>query len=438
MNAMPTLVEKSNELDAKRGELAKMYKENQNADGSWKAISPAIQKEFNDRNEELGTLVSEVKTLEKIDADFKKNEAEIKAAMQSRMTVTNNFGGGGDGLNAQEALPGGGNILRALGYESKSLGEMFVDSSGYKGRKERSAQRFVVDFAGKSTGKILANNLPLAMKTLMTTSAGIAPYPPRLAEYVPYAYRQPVVADLMPNQDTNAPSIIYIEITTWTNNAAAVAEGGTKPSGALAGTQRTVPMTKIAELLPVTEEQMDDTEGIRDFIDGALTDQVKLEEDRELLGGSGSGSEMTGFYNKSGLNSLAFTGNRFISALNGMKSVKTVGYSQPTGWVMHPDDWFTFATQQDTTGRFILGNPGDDTPKRLWGLDVVETTGASAGTLLTGAFRQWAKVYRKMDLRIDAGWVNDDFAKNQMTIRAEERLALVIFRPSGFTKITGF
>ena len=47
------------------------------------------------------------------------------------------------------------------------------------------------------------------------------------------------------------------------------------------------------------------------------------------------------------------------------------------------------------------------------------------------------KVVQKGGISVEAANTNeDDFVKNLMTIRAEERLALAVRRPAGFKKLT--
>lgn len=413
---MPTLIEKTKELDTKRGALAARFAEFKDEKGAWKEITPAVQTEFIDRNNELKSLSDEVASLKAVEEACNENNDAIKALRAPQR----GFGfDGGDG--------------NAVPVPVKSMGELFVESEEFKTRENRGKSAYAVRLPGAPT-EILRNT---AAKSLMTTSAGLAPYPPRLTEIVPYPVRQPVVAALIPITETDAPAIIYLEITTWTNNAAAVAEGAQKPESAVVGTQRTIPMTKIATTLPVTEEQMSYIPGIKEFIDNTLGTMVNLAEDTELLNGNGT-PDFTGFMNKSGVNTQAKgSDDVFTAALKNLTLIRTVGFANPTGWVMNPTDWQTYATQKDSTGRFILGAPGAQTDMRLWGIPVVSTVGQTQGSALAGDFQTWSHLWRNMDLRIDVGYVNAQFLTNEMTIRAEMREALQITRPSAFGVLSG-
>jgi HK97 family phage major capsid protein len=55
---------------------------------------------------------------------------------------------------------------------------------------------------------------------------------------------------------------------------------------------------------------------------------------------------------------------------------------------------------------------------------------------LTGAFRLGAQILDRMEIEILISTENaDDFEKNMVTIRAEERLAFAVYRPEAF--VTG-
>jgi HK97 family phage major capsid protein len=63
---------------------------------------------------------------------------------------------------------------------------------------------------------------------------------------------------------------------------------------------------------------------------------------------------------------------------------------------------------------------------------VVATQAIAVDKFLTGAFRMGAQVFDRWDARVETGYVNDDFTKNLVTILAEERLALAVYRPEAF------
>lgn len=422
---MATFLEKSKELDTKRQELMARMAEFREDGGGWKTITPGIQKEFVDRNAEIKTLSEEVASLETLDKDYQDNVAAIKAAAQADRTFA--FDGGGQpGVGVlSQGNPSAQDIFNGRFTRNvKTLGEMFTEAPSFKSHKNVRAA-FSVDLENFS------------MKTLFQTTAGFAPFIPRIPDIVPFPNRQPVVADLMPQTETDLPGFKYMEITTWTNAAASVAEGATKPEATVVATERTATMIKLAVTLPVTDEQMDDVPMIRSFIENTLMMMVMLEEDRQLLLGNGT-TELQGINTKAGINTQAKgADDRFTAALKLLTKIRAVGFANPSAFVMNPTDWTTYQTQQDGMGRFILGDPGAQTEARLWGLPVVQTVGQTLGTVTSGDWRTWAHIYRRLGLRVDAGYVNDQFNKNQMTLRAEERLTLAIFRALAFGILTG-
>ena len=66
----------------------------------------------------------------------------------------------------------------------------------------------------------------------------------------------------------------------------------------------------------------------------------------------------------------------------------------------------------------------------------MDTPAIERGTYVLGAFRQGSTVLRKNGLRVDSTNSNvDDFEQNLITLRAEERLGLMVERPAAF--VTG-
>jgi HK97 family phage major capsid protein len=53
------------------------------------------------------------------------------------------------------------------------------------------------------------------------------------------------------------------------------------------------------------------------------------------------------------------------------------------------------------------------------------------GKFLIGQLNGSAMVYNREGSTVEMGYINDDFTKNLVTIRAEERLGLGVDRPTG-------
>lgn len=107
-----------------------------------------------------------------------------------------------------------------------------------------------------------------------------------------------------------------------------------------------------------------------------------------------------------------------------------------TAFVLNPIDWAKIELTKDAGGNYIIGNPQGSLTPTLWNLPVVSTQAMAAGEFLTGAFSFAAQIFDRMDIEVLLSTENvDDFEKNLVSIRAEERLAFAVYRPEAF--VTG-
>ena len=121
------------------------------------------------------------------------------------------------------------------------------------------------------------------------------PAPSVLAAVIESAQRTPSFADLIPQDETQQAGFIWMEETTFTNNAAYVAEGSTKPESAFALTENVARLSKIATTLPVTTEQLEDVPQLRAYIDNRGTTQIQLAEEDALLNFEQSANGFDGY-----------------------------------------------------------------------------------------------------------------------------------------------
>lgn len=251
-----------------------------------------------------------------------------------------------------------------------------------------------------------------------------------------------VMADLIAPGVTTSNLVSYMRETAFDNAADTVPEGGTKPESTLTFDAVSDPVRKIAHWLPITEEMLEDVPALGGYIDTRLRLGVQLAEDDQLLNGSIVAPDIVGFLNRTGL-APAIARGTDSNADAVLKQIAAIFVStnlQPTGIVMNPSNWLTIQLLKLTTGEYASGNGPFSAPQvpTLWGVPVALTSAMAAGTALVGAFKTASQLFRKGGLRVEASNSHQDFfTKNLVAIRAEERLALAVYRPAAFGTVTG-
>lgn len=323
----------------------------------------------------------------------------------------------------------------------RSLGAQFVDSDTYQAFRKQPRS---VRGARWSTGVVELHSELLDSDAGSPGSGGDLIVPDYRPGILPILFRRLTIADLIAPGTTDSNVIIYMKETAFTNAADTVAEGALKPESTLRFDQETDQVHKIAHWLPVTEEMLEDVPALRSYIDARLRLGVQLAEENKLLNGAASPAELTGILNRTGLRTSEAAGGspedpNADAIFRQMMGIFNDSFVMPDGIVLNPLNWQTIQLMKDTSGAYMGGGPFMSAPvPRLWGLPVVATPVIAAGTGLVGAFRQAAQIFRKGGIRVEASNSHDDyFIRNLVAIRAEERLALAVYRPGAFGKVTG-
>jgi HK97 family phage major capsid protein len=327
----------------------------------------------------------------------------------------------------------------------KTVGQLFVESKQYESIKDPAARS-----GSWTSGPLeLDEYQKLAgQKATLTEAAGGGALlqPDVIPGILPILFRRMVVADLMLTGSTTSNLVRYMLETLATNAAAPVAEGAAKPESALEFSVVDESVRKIATFLPITDEMLEDWAQARSYIDGRLGLFIRLTEEDQLLNGSGTAPALRGLRNRTGLTATRNKGADTIAdaVFKQIMDIANGSFLMPDGIVMNPADWTTARLAKDSTGQYLGGGPfGSGATvvngvqfERYWGLPTVVTPEQPAGEVFIGAFSQAAQIFRRGGLTIEASNShNDFFQKNLTALRAEERLALAVYRPAAFGKV---
>lgn len=310
--------------------------------------------------------------------------------------------------------------------KARDLATILRESKSYQAFREGHAKTATLDLS-------LAE-----FKTLMTLTT-INNQPTRSPTIVTSAQESATVQDWMLSGTTDNNALTYMEETTFTNAAAAVAEGDAKPESALAFTERTDNVRKIATWIPATSELLADVSGIQSYIEGRLRFMIERVVETQLLVGDGTAPNISGILDRSGIQTQAKGADPTPDAVyKAMTKIMSIGFADPTGVVFHPNDWQDIRLLRTADGIYIWGSPADIGPDRIWGLPVRKTTAMTENTALVGAFTPYAQVFTREGVTITLSTEHSTyFVENKVAILAETRLALAVYRPSAFATVTG-
>jgi len=362
----------------------------------------------------VGAASTETKSaLDKLGKDWSETNARL-LAIEQKMTQP---AGGGNG-------------------ENKSIGQLMVESDGYK----------ALQSGARNTGKVTVGSFHKT--TIVNATGQNQPLVPdqRLPGILMPGLRRLTVRDLLPSMRTTSNLVQFTRELLFTNAAASVTggspntnEGAVKPESALTFELANAAVVTLAHWIPASRQILDDAPALQDYINNRLQYGLKLEEERQLLLGSGSNNNLTGLVTEAtayDTNRTNVTSDTFIDVIRHAITQAEASFFEADGIVMNPEDWESVELTKVSgtgiaSGQYIFANPQAIAQPRLWGKPVVATYAMPKSQFLVGSFGQAASIWDRMDATVEVSREHSDyFTRNLVAILCEERLALTVYRPS--------
>ncbi|EQA4952262.1 phage major capsid protein [Salmonella enterica] len=314
----------------------------------------------------------------------------------------------------------------------KTLGQMVIESEAFENMSSSDRKGIRVQMSRKDLMNVTATTGTGASPTNSLTVAD------RIPGIIAPPERAMTIRDLLIPGETDSASMEFIQETGFTNKAAPVAEGARKPQSEITFDLKSAPVRTIAHIFKASRQILDDAKGLASYIDGRARYGLRFAEELQLLSGDGTGMNIMGIIPQASTFNPKVT-LASATAIDRMRLaiLQAVLAEYPaSGIVLNPIDWAAIELTKDGEGRYIIAQPVNGSVARLWGLPVVETQAMTQNNFLTGAFSMAAQIFDRMEIEVLLSTENeDDFARNMVTIRAEERLAMAVYRPEAF--VTG-
>ncbi len=361
---------------------------------------------------------SEIKAHAKL-ADETKAKVDELLIKQGELQA--NLQGAEQKLARIEANGAGGDV------QHQTFGEQFIGSDQWKAFRSQTTPRGRVDMTFKAAITSITTDTDGAAGDLVQTT--------RLPGIIAPPDRRMTVRDLITPGRMDGSTLEYVKETGFTNNAGMVAEGAKKPESTLKFDLVNTSAKVIAHFVKASRQILDDASQLQSYIDGRLRYGLAFKEEQQLLNGDGTGQNLLGIIPQATAYAAPFDpGDATVIDQIRLAMLQAELAEYPaTGIVMNPTDWARVELLKDTTGRYIIGNPQGVIGASLWNRPVVATQAIAVDKFLTGAFRLGAQVFDRWQARVEVATENeDDFVKNLVTILAEERLALAVYRPQAF------
>lgn len=272
-----------------------------------------------------------------------------------------------------------------------------------------------------------AERVRMEVKNTVTAVAGTTTFTQQNQQIVPGQFNPLTIRQLFNAIPVSTNSVTGLRELSWVNSAAEVSQGASKNESDLTFQQYDTPIQTVAHWIKVSNQLLADAPAVAAYIDTRLRDGLAQRIDAQLLNGDGTSPNLSGLTDSGNFTAYTPTSDDTLTdAINRAKYLLWAKGYTPDTVIVNPADWGAMERLRETagSGAYLYGMPGMAAGVNPFGVRVVLSANMASGYFWIGNTSRVASLYVRQGSTVEIGYVNDDFTKNLVTIRAEERLGL--------------
>lgn len=280
-----------------------------------------------------------------------------------------------------------------------------------------------------SSAKVKIELKAVAAMTFATHVTGDVARTEREAGIVDPLRRATTLLDVLNVSNTNAGIYQWVEKSGYEGGVEMVAEGAVKPQGDWDLTLYDQKPKKMALIVTVSKEMLDDIDGMAQDVESEILEQIRIFAEDVIVDGDGTGNNIVGF----DANATPFVAGAFaneVSAANEFDALR-VGINQvelnndfPTRIVMHPTDAAKMELVKDaTTSQYVMPPFASINGTTIKGLPITASLAITQGEAYVGNFNRF-RVKMRENVTLDMGYrgAAGDWEKNMVSFLGEQRM----------------
>ena len=363
-------------------------------------------------------------------------KGEMESSLKSEITnLTNEY---------NEKFENATKRMDAIEVESKktlsNVSTRTFKSEVFAAIKDGAIESFTQGNANAARFEIKAGDM-----TMANTFTGVVAGETVIEDFKFDPSRSVHIRTLLPIGSTDAQTIRYPKESAYDPGAAATAQGSALGQSDFDVTATSVNVEKIGTFLRITEEMLNDTAGLSSYLSARIPSKVMGIEDTEIISGDGSSPNLSGLLT----DGTAFTtssgglfyqsvesANEFDVIVVALNQLALLNYQADT-IIMNPTDFHKIVLLKSTANEYLRNQIIQGLQPAINGVPITLNTAMPAGKFLVGNLAQSTQLWVRDGLSLEfARQDSDNFTKNFVTVRAQERVALTTYTPNGIVQGT--